>query len=200
MDAIKEMLNVDFSYVLSSVFIILFGIKAMVSIFEWVTGKLGLETKQMRKKRENRELLMTTSESLKKLQEKYEGHIEQAETHNQDLAKDLSKFMANMMESMDTLKEKQTEIGVIVTQISESNRARDNATIEEMCDHINQKIRYYISTLHGIPEDEYDDFVRLFASYEKIGGNHGVKAKYEYCIQHLTILPVKKEIEMEEDE
>ena len=48
MEPIKELLNINFSYVLLSVFVILIGIKAVVSIFEWVVDKLGLETKTRR--------------------------------------------------------------------------------------------------------------------------------------------------------
>ena len=51
MDAIQELLNINFSVFLFQFFAILFGIKAVVSIFEWVLDKLGLETKGMRKKR-----------------------------------------------------------------------------------------------------------------------------------------------------
>lgn len=64
MDAIKELLNINFSYVLISVFVILIGIKAFVSIFEWVIDKMGLETKWMRQKREEHELLIQTSQNL----------------------------------------------------------------------------------------------------------------------------------------
>ena len=68
MDAIKELLNINFSYVLISVFVILIGIKSVVSIFEWIIDKLGLETKLMRQKREEHELLIQTSQNLASLQ------------------------------------------------------------------------------------------------------------------------------------
>lgn len=94
---------------------------------------------------------------------------------------------------------KQDEIITAINKIVDSNKARDEATIEEMCDRIGQKTRYYINVLHGIPEDEYDDFVRLFHAYESIGGNHGAKQKYEYCIEHLEVLPIRKEIIVEKN-
>ena len=52
MDAIKELININFSYVLMSVFLILIGVKTILTIFEWIVQKLGLETKWMRQKRE----------------------------------------------------------------------------------------------------------------------------------------------------
>ena len=71
MDTMQELFKIDFSYVLISVFVILLSIKAIVSIFEWFIGKLGLETKWMRLKREEHELLMRTSENLAELQKKH---------------------------------------------------------------------------------------------------------------------------------
>jgi hypothetical protein len=71
MDAIQELTQINFVYVFISVFVILIGIKAIVSLFEWVIDKLGLETKWMRKRREERELLFQTSQNLIVLQEQH---------------------------------------------------------------------------------------------------------------------------------
>ena len=60
MNEIIELTKINFSYVLISVFIILIGIKSIVSLFEWIINKLGLETKWMRHKREEHELLIQT--------------------------------------------------------------------------------------------------------------------------------------------
>lgn len=68
MDAIRELFTINFSYVLISVFIILVGIKFAISLFEWIVNKLGLETKWMRQKREEHELLIQTSQNLSALQ------------------------------------------------------------------------------------------------------------------------------------
>ena len=69
MNEIIELTNLDFSSIFISVFIILVGIKAVVSLFEWIINKLGLETKWMREKREEHKLLLNTSNSLISLQE-----------------------------------------------------------------------------------------------------------------------------------
>ena len=55
--------RIDYTSVFISVFIILIGIKAIVSLFEWVIDKLGVETKWMRKQREEHELLIQTSQN-----------------------------------------------------------------------------------------------------------------------------------------
>lgn len=61
MDAITEFIQSDFSSIFISVFVILTGLKAVISLSEWFIQKLGLETKWMRKSREEHELLVKTS-------------------------------------------------------------------------------------------------------------------------------------------
>lgn len=75
MNEILQLTELDFSYVFLSVFIILAGMKAIISLFEWMVRKIGLETKWMRKKREDHELLIRTSQSLSSLQEKHERDV-----------------------------------------------------------------------------------------------------------------------------
>lgn len=198
METIQELFKVDYSSVFISVFVILIGIKAITSIFEWFIDKFGLETKWVKSKREEHNLLIQTSKKLSELQQNHSSSVKQLILDNKETKDELSNFIYNMNNSVEELKNKQDEIVCTVNKIAESNEANNDATIEEMCDRISQKIRYYINTLDGIPEDEYDDFVRLFSSYERIGGNHGLKKKYEYCINNLKVLPIKKEISFED--
>ena len=62
MEAFKELFQINFSYVFLSVFSIFIGIKFMVSLFEWGIDKLGLETKWMRAKREEHNLIVQTTQ------------------------------------------------------------------------------------------------------------------------------------------
>ena len=80
MSEITELTKIDFSYVFIAVFVILIGIKVIVSLFEWISDKLGLETKWMRKRREEHELLLRTSQRLTALQEQYNRDIRTSNT------------------------------------------------------------------------------------------------------------------------
>ena len=82
----------DFPSVFISVFIVLLGVKAIVSIFEWVTDKLGLETKWMRKRREEHELLIQTSKGLNELQEHHKKDIERSDRRDEEIASDIKKL------------------------------------------------------------------------------------------------------------
>ncbi len=65
-----------------------------------------------------------------------------------------------------------------------------SAQREALADRINEKYKYYIS-IKGVPEDELDEFTHLHTAYKGIGGNHSGDAKYEYCINHLPVIPVE---------
>lgn len=92
MDAIQKLLNINFSYVFISVFVILIGIKTMVSLFEWVIDKLGLETKRMRSQKAEHKLLLQTSQNLMVLQEKHKEDMEKSDRYDEEMRKDIKKL------------------------------------------------------------------------------------------------------------
>lgn len=92
MNEIIELTKLDFSSTFISVFCILFGAKAIVSLFEWGINKLGLETKWMRKRREEHELLLNTSNSLINLQEKHEEDMKKSDEHDAEMRNDIKKL------------------------------------------------------------------------------------------------------------
>lgn len=155
MNEIAELTKINFVSVFISVFIILAGIKAVVSLLEWGINELGLETKWMRKRREEHQLLLQTASSLSTLQKKYED----------------STLLDNLMAA-------QREI---------------------LADKINEKYKYYIS-IKGIPEDEVDEFTNLHTAYKGVGGNHSGDVKFEYCIDHLPVIPVETKLIMEKQD
>jgi len=63
-------------------------------------------------------------------------------------------------------------------------------------DRINSKYKQYLSQKY-IPDDEYDEFVNIHSIYNLSGGNHSGDSKYNYCMEHLPILPseIKNEVE-----
>lgn len=92
MNDIIELTKINFSYLFVSVFVILIGTKAIVSLFEWVIDKLGLETKWMRKKREEHELLLNTSNNLISLQEQHIEDMKKSDEHDLEMRNDIKKL------------------------------------------------------------------------------------------------------------
>ena len=66
-------------------------------------------------------------------------------------------------------------------------------TKEMLAEKINEKYKYYIS-IEGIPEDEYDEFISMHKAYNGLGGNSHGDAKFEYCIEHLSVIPVETKL------
>ena len=77
MQDILGLINIDYTSLFISIITVLVGIKTVTTLFEWFISKLGLETKWMRTKREDHELLLKTSESLIELHNKHETDAKQ---------------------------------------------------------------------------------------------------------------------------
>ena len=92
MEEIRALATIDLNSVFVSVFIILLGFKAVVSVLEWTIHKLGLETKWMRKKREEHDLLMQTSQGLIELQAHHKKDIERSDRRDEEISNDIKKL------------------------------------------------------------------------------------------------------------
>lgn len=146
MDAIKELLNINFSYVLISVFVILIGIKAFVSIFEWVIDKMGLETKWMRQKREEHELLIQTSQNLASLQEKHEKDIESSDRRDEEIASDIKKLTQMFVDK--EIDDMRWEINNFATKVSDGKPCN---------------------------KDSFQHCIRIYEKYEQILSENGLE-------------------------
>ena len=170
MNAIKELTTLDFSLVFVSVFIILIGIKAIVSLFEWFIEKLGLETKGMRKKKEEHNLLIQTSQGLIQLQEKHEESVRQSIRHDEIIKADISSLTDKVNEIADTLSDMQK---------------KDNETkLKELKGSL---IRYYhkYKDIGEWSKLEKDSFWDLFDDYENRGGDGYIHTIVEPAMREL---------------
>jgi len=170
MSAIKELTTLDFSLVFVSVFIILIGIKAIVSLFEWFIEKVGLETKSMRKRKEEHNLLIQTSQGLIQLQEKHEEAVRQSIRHDEMIKADISSLTEKVNEIADTLSVMQK---------------KDNETkLKELKGSL---IRYYhkYKDIGEWSKLEKDAFWDLFDDYEKRGGDGYIHTIVEPAMREL---------------
>lgn len=135
METIKELLNINFSYVFISVFAILLGVKSVISVFEWSVGKLGLETKQMRRRREERELLLRTSQNLSALQEKHTSDIAKSDKRDEEISSDIKKLTQMFIDK--EIDDMRWEINNFATNVSEGKPcSRDSF---KHCIHVYEK-------------------------------------------------------------
>ena len=212
MDNVKQLVQIDWWYVVIAVLLLLAAAKFVWSLFDWLfVEKLGIETKKMKQRRQEREelratteLAKTTAENLDKLQKKHckdeeefrnslNNYMEESRKDRKALHDEMTKYSENR------IADRQQSLA-IQKELKDSDATRDvqiealiTANKEMLAEKINEKYKYYIS-IKGIPEDEYDEFVSLHQAYNGVGGNHHGDAKYQYCIDHLPVIPVETKL------
>ena len=224
MDELKQLIQIDWWYVITAICLLLFCVKAVWSLLDWLLfEKLGIETKKMKQRRQESELLKataelartaselakTTAENLNRLQERHtkdgkefrdnlNDYIEESRIDRKALHDEMTKFVDNRIndrkQSLEIQKELKDSIAARDVQIESLVVANKEMLAEE----INKKYKYYIS-IKGIPADEYDEFVSLHKAYNGVGGNHHGDAKFEYCMEHLPIIPVETKLVYKEE-
>ena len=215
MNEIIELTNVDFKSVFISVFVILIALKVIISLFEGFVNKLGLETKWMRKRREEHELLIQTSQNLAALQKQHIHDVEESDAHDEDIKTELSAFITEMRSSMAETQSEikqftknrisdreqslqiQKELTDSIKSVSDSEKERGKqiealmrGNKELLGAEIDKRYMEYIS-LDGIPESEVDEFDDIFIAYKGLNGNHRRDTKYNYVKNHLRVIPVE---------
>lgn len=216
MDAIENLFNIEWQVVILGVIVALFAFKAIVEIFKWLLFDfLGIETKAMRMKREEHELLLKTANDLKDLSARHLEDVNQSIKHDEKIQENLDSCINEIRESLEKTQDAitqfaenrvhdreqsfsiQKELTTSIAKLAESDSSRDEqinnimwAQKESLADKINQKYKHYIA-INGIPEDEVDEFVSLHQAYNGVGGNHHGDAKFNYCMEHLPIIPVE---------
>lgn len=135
MNEIIELTKIDFYYVLISVFAILIGIKVIVSLLEWTIDKLGIETKWMRKRREEHSLLIQTSQNLIALQEQREKDIERSDKRDEEIASDIKNLTRMFVDK--EIDDMRWEINNFATNVSEGKRCNKDSF--KHCIHVYEK-------------------------------------------------------------
>lgn len=117
MSEITELTKIDFVSVFTAVFIILMGLKAIISLLEWIFEKLGLETKWMRQKREEHELLIQTSQNLAVLQKQRQEDVENSDRRDEEISSDIKKLTRMFIDK--EIDDMRWEINHFATKVSE---------------------------------------------------------------------------------
>lgn len=212
MDDLKQLAEIDWWYVVIAILLLLVVVRFAWSLVDWfLFEKLKIETGKMKRQREDHELLIattelskTTAENLSKLQERHtkdeeefrnnlNNYMEESRADRKALHDEMTNFSNNRISDRQQSLEIQKELNDSIYSRDAQIEALVIANKEMLAEKINEKYKYYIS-IKGIPEDEYDEFVSLHNAYNGVGGNHHGDAKFEYCIEHLPIIPVETKL------
>lgn len=212
MDDLKQLMQIDWWYVVIAVCLLLFCVKIIWTLLDWLLfEKLGIETRKMKRHKEESKLLMdtaelakTTAENLDKLGKRntddgqnfrssLDDYIAESRQDRKILHDEMIKFEQNRISDRNQSLEIQKKLTDSISARDERINVLITANKELLAEKINEKYKYYIS-IKGIPEDEYDEFVSLHSAYKDVGGNHNGDAKFQYCIEHLPVIPVESKL------
>ena len=216
MDELKQLAEINWWYVIISLVVLLIAVKFVWSLIEWFVEKIGIETKSTREKRQQKEkleatakLVEATAKNLDTLQKKHckdeeefrnnlNDYMEESRKDRKALHEEMTKYGENRVKDRKQSLEIQKELRNSISVREEQINALVLANKEILAEKINEKYKYYIS-IGGIPEDEYDEFVSMHKAYNGVGGNHHGDAKFEYCMEHLPIIPVETKLKYKEE-
>lgn len=185
-EALQQLSQYNFVSILILIFLIISIVVTSATLLGKFSEIIGRPVKWIRKKNEDHELLIKTAEGLTQMQES----IEEAQIV-------IRQYSENRIHDREQSFEIQKELTENISKLTESNNIRDKqienivwSQKESLADRINQKYKHYLD-INGIPEDEVDEFVSLHSAYKAVGGNHHGDAKFNYCMEHLPIIPVE---------
>lgn len=172
METIQSLTRIDFQYVFISVLTILAAIKAIISLFEWTFNKFGLETKSMRKRHEDHELLINTVEGLKSLSDRYEEDFNKIYENNIEYRNKSVEIRDDLKNSIQVISSKLDEIKKSTEERFLNYEKKHNKRIRaELKDKIGQSYRYYHAK-GEINDIELEALQDLISEYEAALGEN----------------------------
>ncbi|MBC5746153.1 hypothetical protein FMM74_022075 [Lachnospiraceae bacterium MD308] len=102
MVAIKDLTTIDYTSLFIAAFTVLIGLKTIISVLEWGINKLGLETKWIKARRQEHELLIQTSEGLVELQRKHSEDVMRSDKNDAEIRQDI-KNLIDMFKNLTDL-------------------------------------------------------------------------------------------------
>ena len=170
MSEIQELMTIDFGYVFLSVLIMFVSLKCIVTLFDWGMNRLGIETKAMRHRREEHDLIIKTSEELNALKGKHEESVEESNRQDGIIRQDISN-LANTVNG-------------IVNTLADMQKRENDSKLKELKDDL---IRYYnkYKDIGEWSKLESDAFWGLFSDYEDRGGDGYIHSVVEPVMRDL---------------
>lgn len=101
MEFVKALFEINYQAFVVSVLTVVLALKFLTELGKWLfVDLLGLETKAMRKRREEHELLITTADELKKLSEKHKLDVQKSIEHDEKIEKELQVCMQEIKQTV----------------------------------------------------------------------------------------------------
>ena len=168
MGTIEGFFNTDWKMFAITLFAVLLGFQAIVKVVSWfLFDFLGIETKSMRQKREEHNLVMSTANGLKELTETHKKDIQKINEDNLKHYQESCEIRNNLAKSIENISDK---IDQMKNDTDKRFKEKENKRVQaELKDRISQSYRcYHIKS--QINKMELESLEGLIASYESYGG------------------------------
>mgnify|MGYP007003805048 FL=1 len=156
MNEMIELTKIDYVSVLPAAVAILAGTKAILSLLESFVEKLGLETKWMRQRREEHELLIRTSQNLTALQTQHEHDMQKSDRRDEKISADIKKLTRMFVDK--EIDDMRWEINNFATKVSEGKPCNKDSF--KHCIHIYEKYEQILSE-NGLENGEVEISMEL---------------------------------------
>nr|DAK31280.1 MAG TPA: hypothetical protein [Caudoviricetes sp.] len=171
MGTIEGFFNTDWKMFAITLFAVLLGFQAIVKVVSWfLLDFLGIETKSMRQKREEHNLVMSTANGLKELTETHKKDIQKINEDNLKHYQESCEIRNNLAKSIENISDKIDQMKNDTDKRFKENEAKENKRVQaELKDRISQSYRCY-HIKNQINKMELESLEGLIASYESYGG------------------------------
>lgn len=197
MDSIQQLFEIDWKAFGITIFLVLLGLQTCIKLFQWfLFDLLGIETKSMRLKKQEHELLIETANELKILSEKHKEDMDSFSNnriHDREqsfsIQKELITSQENISKLINSLEKKLTEMQDNTDKRFKENEEKENRRVQaELKDKIGQSYRYY-HEVKKINDIEIETLEGLIKTYEDYGGKnsfvHSLVQKEMYTWEHI---------------
>lgn len=203
MDELQQIANIDWWQVFLAICLVLFCIKILWSLVDWIfVEKLGIKTRKMRQREQDSELLKTTAqlakttaENLDRLQERHvkdeeefrknlNTYIEESKEDRKMLHDEITKFNQNRANDRQVSIEREKRLN---DRITESNECRDKV-IKDISDSLGKLTDMFVDKNIEDMRWEILNFCSALTSgrkYNKESFNHVIQVheKYEKILE-----------------
>ena len=185
MDKIEAVMNLNIGYWIAGGFAILECLKWMWTLVEWGISKFGIETKNMRIKRETSERLKKAEDDIVEIKETAKTNVAMFIDHEKKVVDSFVEIKNEVVKQLNGLNDKfdeqKNQLEEKLEDIDRDGKARDCAVLR---DRILGGMRYFSQERdeHGdiyISMTDYENMNEMFTEYFKCNGNGVCHSLYE---------------------
>jgi hypothetical protein len=181
MDEWETLANFNWAYWVAGFFALAEFFKWLFTFKDWLFKTVGIETKDMRKKREWSERLKHTGDAIKEIKETSQHNVNMFLDHERQVVEKFTDIKDEIVSELGKLHEKIDEQQERLDKIDQEGKKRDCAVFR---DRILGGMRYFgqqkdeNGVVH-VSMSDYENMNTMFNEYFKAGGNGTIRQIYE---------------------